>query len=231
VRAEEESLDRRANSVQNYAVAIARRGWGVGARAPIGVTAVAALIACMGVCLPAFADTGQRGARRPSLVVLDLGGSAADVETRVRAQAERRFRWVRESTYQAEARRQKIERVNRRSVARVARSIGVDYVVEGAVRGRRHRHVVLRIRDGQTGKVVARARLVARHTRGKRLDRGLGRALSKVESAYSKREQRRNDLSAEVRDARATRTASVGEDERGYAVDDEVPDFKPARYR
>lgn len=143
---------------------------------PQGPAWTGAVVAALAAGLCLVAGCLHRTPARPQIVVLDIHGSGA-VQRHVEDLARRRFDVVPARSYWVMAGRLHARPLTRRNVARVAESLRAVAVIESHVRGhKRHRIITLLVRDGKTGKVIEKHRLVVRHGRVvARSDRALER--------------------------------------------------------
>ena len=128
-------------------------------------TRAAALTTVLALGLVLVGGCLHQSPARPQIVVLDIRGAGGGVVQRhVEDLAQRRFDLVPARSYWVMAERLHARALTRRNVAKVAERLRAVAVVESHVRGHRRRRVItLLVRDGKTGKVIEKHRLVVRH--------------------------------------------------------------------
>jgi hypothetical protein len=201
-------------------------------------------IGIVALCTSACATGGKpKASSRPQVVVLDIEGASAPVQTRVEELTARRFDVIDADTYWDAARRLKAKKLTRRNIARVASELGAVALVHGKATGKKRRQVVtVYVRAGDSGKLLERYRLTVRNgvvaKKGKRrLERKL---LARVKGTAPPAEQADEEADSEETATAATAPAraegapaadeeeepplpAVKYDEEGQAVDDELP--------
>ena len=181
-----------------------------------------------------------KGSSRPQVIVLDIEGAAAPVQTRVEELTARRFDVIDADSYWDAARRLKAKKLTRRNIAKVASELGAVALVHGKASGKKRRQVVtIYVRAGDSGKLLERYRLTVRNgvvaKKGKRrLERKL---LARVKGAAPPAEPAAEEEPDGEETAAATASTKpeaaeeeeepplppVKYDEEGQAVDDELP--------
>lgn len=181
----------------------------------------------------------SKGPSRPQVVVLDIEGASAPVQSRIEKLTARRFDVIDSDTYWDAARRLKAKKLTRRNIARVATELGALAVVHGKATGKKRRQVVtIYVRDAESGKLLERYRLTVRNgkvaKKGKRqLERKL---LARVKGPPPPAEPA---AAEEASDEEETAAAEPAGDKgagdktaaaKGEAEEEEEPPLPPVKY-